>query len=218
MKPPRWTNTYPHGTKEGDEELKFFIALARNPKYQWRSTSAIAKEAGITKERVEEIINKYYKKGMVFQNPRNEDQWGYWERVPEMLPKMQKSISQKDQDDRINKLSKSCGDGDQCCGGSCSSDPACSKVGSWLKSDARKIFYVDVGGSFFDATTFMQNLKEQFRKKKEEKAFYAEQSERWHAPTTDEDIWIPIRPAQTAIMTEEDYLNKESERAWELDM
>lgn len=114
MKPPRWTNTYPHGTKEGDEELKFFIALARNPKYQWRSTSAIAKESGLDKVRVEEIINKYYKKGMVFQNPKNEDQWGYWERVPEMLPKMQKSISQKDQDDRINKLNK-CDDQNDCC-------------------------------------------------------------------------------------------------------
>lgn len=130
-KPPCWTKVYPHGTKEGDEELKFFIALARNPKYQWRSTSAIAKEAGLTKERVEEIINKYYKKGMVFQNPKNEDQWGFWSRVPEMLPKIQKSISQKDQDDRIGKLNK-CSK-DQCCGGSCgSSDPACSKVANWL--------------------------------------------------------------------------------------
>lgn len=125
MKPKKWTDVYPHGTKEGDEELKFFIALARNPKYQWRSTSAVAKEAGITKERTEEIINKYYKKGMVFQNPKNEDQWGYWERVPEMLPKIQKSISQKDQDDRIGKLNK-CGK-DACDSGSCS----CDKVSDW---------------------------------------------------------------------------------------
>lgn len=106
MKPKKWTDVYPHGTKEGDEELKFFISLARNTKYQWRSISAISKEAGLSKERVEEIMNKYYKKGMVFQNPKNEDQWGYWERVPEMLPKNPKSLSQKDQDDRINKSSK----------------------------------------------------------------------------------------------------------------
>jgi len=104
MKPKKWVDVYPHGTKEGDEELKFFIALARHPKYQWRSTSGIAKEIGLTPERVEEIIQKYYKKGMVFQNPKNEDQWGYWERVPDMLPEEQKSISKKDQDKRIDKI------------------------------------------------------------------------------------------------------------------
>lgn len=104
MKPPKWTTVYPHGTKQGDEELKFFISLARNPKFQWRSTSAIAKESGLTKEKVEEIISKYHKKGMVFQNPKNEDQYGYWERVPEMLPDDKKSISGKDQNDRVNKV------------------------------------------------------------------------------------------------------------------
>jgi len=103
MKPPKWTDTYPHGTKQGDEEVKFFISLARNPKFQWRSTSAIAKESGLTKERVEEIIQKYHRKGMIFQNPKNDEQWGYWERVPEMLPDAKKSISGKDQCDRVNK-------------------------------------------------------------------------------------------------------------------
>lgn len=102
MKPLKWTSVYPHGTKQGDEELKFFISLARNPKFQWRSTSAIAKESGLTKERVEEIISKYHKKGIVFQNPKNEDQYGYWERCPEMLPDDKKSISGKDQNDRVN--------------------------------------------------------------------------------------------------------------------
>lgn len=230
MKPKKWTDVYPHGTKEGDEELKFFIALARNPKYQWRSTSAVAKEAGITKERTEEIINKYYKKGMVFQNPKNEDQWGYWERVPEMLPKMQKSISQKDQDDRIGKLNK-CGK-DACDSGSCS----CDKVSDW-SCWASKDTWPTLANPYVskilqklenpcqDATSpaskFLESMRQQFQKKKQSNwlvtspevasifetscAGFApapcetfghsdEVAERWHAPTTDEDIWIPIRP------------------------
>lgn len=105
-KPPKWTNVYPQGTKEGDEEQKFFIALARHPKYDWRSVSAIAAEAGLTKKRVEEIISKYYKKGLVFQNPKNTDQWGYWERVPHMLKDDDSSLVKKDQEKRINDAMK----------------------------------------------------------------------------------------------------------------
>lgn len=100
--PPKWTDVYPQGTKQGDEEQAFFIALSRHPKWKWRSTASISAEANLTKERVDEILQKYWKKGMVFQNPANEDQWGYWSRVPEMLPDEKKSITQKDRDDRIN--------------------------------------------------------------------------------------------------------------------
>jgi hypothetical protein len=109
--PPKWVYVYPQGTKEGDEEQKFFIALARHPKYNWRSVSAIAAESGLTKKRVEEIISKYYKKSMVFQNPKNADQWGYWERVPDMLQDDDSTIVQKDQQKRIDdtlKASMSC--------------------------------------------------------------------------------------------------------------
>jgi hypothetical protein len=105
-KPRKWTDVYPQGCKEGDEEQAFFISLARNSKWVWRSTAALSKEANLTKERVEELLNKYYKKGMVFQNPANEDQWGYWERVPEMLPKDDSSITNKDHEDRIKKAAK----------------------------------------------------------------------------------------------------------------
>jgi len=104
MKLKKWTEVYPHGTKEGDEELAFFISLARNQKYVWRSTSGIANEAGLTKERVEEIIDKYLKQGLVFQHPKNDDNWGYWERVPpEMLPKKYQSLVAKDQKQRKDK-------------------------------------------------------------------------------------------------------------------
>jgi hypothetical protein len=102
MKPPKWVNVYPHGTKVGDEEQKFFIALGRHPKFAWRSVSAISKETGLSKERVEQIIEKYLKRGMLFQSPKNEEQWGYWERVPEMLDKDKSSIAIEDQKDRID--------------------------------------------------------------------------------------------------------------------
>lgn len=95
-KPAKWTDVY-----QNDDEQNFFIALARHPKWNWRSTASIAKESGLSKEKTEELIIKYYKKGMVFQNPANEDQFGYWQRVPEMLPKDEGSITEKDHLDRI---------------------------------------------------------------------------------------------------------------------
>jgi hypothetical protein len=101
--PPKWTQVYPQGTKQGDEEQDVFICLARHPKWVWRSLAQIAKEAKISKERAEEILYKYWKKNMVFQNPANEDQWGYWERVPEMLPKEEESITARDHNNRIGK-------------------------------------------------------------------------------------------------------------------
>jgi len=218
MKPPKWTEEYPHGTKEGDEELKFFIILSRNPKFQWRSVGAIAKESGLTKERVEEIINKYYKKGMVFQHPKNDDNWGYWERVPEMLPKPIKSISQKDHDDRINRITDC---KDDCCGGSCSSDSA-AVCDYYVKADGGKVFYIDIKPSKASkADDFIKKMKEAFHKKKIEKLqekLGESLEERWHAPTDDECGWFPIRPKTEPAITEEDFLAKESERAWCLDI
>ncbi len=102
--PPHWYNVYPQHTKEGDEEAKVFTSLARNNKWSWRSISAIAKETGLPKDRIEEILYKYYKKGIVFQNPKNEDQWGYWDNVPEMLNKGKKSIVDEDYDNRMNTV------------------------------------------------------------------------------------------------------------------
>jgi hypothetical protein len=99
-----WYDIYPAGTKEGDEEHAFFISLSRNPKYAWRSTSGIAQETNLTKERVEQIIDKYLKIGLIYQHPKNDDNWGYWERVPEdMLPKKYRSLVAQDQKARIKK-------------------------------------------------------------------------------------------------------------------
>ena len=106
--PPKWIDVYPQGTKDGDEEQKFFIALARNAKWEWRTVVAIAKDAGLSPQRVEEIIQKYHKKypGMIVQSPKNEDLWAYWERVPDMSTKDTSSVTDKDQEERISKVTK----------------------------------------------------------------------------------------------------------------
>lgn len=106
IKPKKWTDVYPVGTNEGNEESRFFRSLARHPKYDWRSTAALAKESNLTSRRVEEIIAKYMKMDMVFQNPKNEDQWAYWERVPHMLPDVYLSTSDEDKKKRINRFVK----------------------------------------------------------------------------------------------------------------
>jgi hypothetical protein len=104
--PKKWTEVYPAGTSRGDEEARFFRSLSRNKQYEWRSVAALSKESNLSKERVEEIISKYYKLGIIFQNPKNEDYWGYWERVPHMIPEVKKSMCSEDKENRIDKFLK----------------------------------------------------------------------------------------------------------------
>ena len=121
MTPKRWTEIYPQGTKEGNEESLFFRALARHAKYDYRSVGAIVKDTNLTRERVEEIIDKYanqIKPPLVYAHPSNEDHWGYWERCPDRLQSDKRNISQKDQDNRIDKHlstdAETCDDCDDC--------------------------------------------------------------------------------------------------------
>ena len=104
MNPKFWTDVYPQGTKQGDEEQAVFLALARHPKWHWRTVAALSKESDVSAERIEQILYKYWKINMVFQDPRNENQWAYWERVPEMMKKSPCSIGDKDQEDRLKKV------------------------------------------------------------------------------------------------------------------
>jgi hypothetical protein len=76
-----WWEVYPKGTKEGDEESRFFCALSRHPEFKYRSVEKLSEEAGLTPVRVDEIIAKYASAGMIFPNPKDPEQWGYWERV-----------------------------------------------------------------------------------------------------------------------------------------
>lgn len=104
--PKKWHEVYPYGSKAGDEEAKVFRALSRNKKVDFRSTAAVVKATGLSRERVEEIIDKYATKvqpPLIYAHPTNEDHWGYWEKVPEMLKKDDRGIAQKDRDSRIDK-------------------------------------------------------------------------------------------------------------------
>lgn len=106
--PPKWTDVYPHGTKEGDEEMAFFIALART-KWEWRSTAALVKESGLNRERVEEIISKYlnHNPPLIYMSEAKEDHWAYWQRVPNLVGK-KASIGQDDRDKRIGRHMDDC--------------------------------------------------------------------------------------------------------------
>ena len=99
--PKKWLDVYPQGTKEGDEEQRFFIALERHKVYEWRSVTSLAQAANLSEARVEQIIAKYQKHGIVVPSPTNEDNWGYWERVANSPKK--KSVLKQDQDSRIDK-------------------------------------------------------------------------------------------------------------------
>jgi len=104
-KPKKWTEVYPYGTKEGDDEAKFFRALARHPKFDYRSTAAIIKATGLSRQRVEEIVDKYTKvtPPLIFLHPTNDDHWGYWERCQDRLKDDKRDISRKDKDNRVDK-------------------------------------------------------------------------------------------------------------------
>ena len=125
-KPKKWTEVYPYGTREGDEEAKFFRALARSPKYEYRSIGAIIKASKLSRDRVEEILDKYvnhYDPPLVCPHPTNEEHWGYWERCEDDKSD-KRSISQKDQDKRVDKHLQASMTGDKTC--NCGPDSACS--------------------------------------------------------------------------------------------
>ncbi len=102
-KPKKWTDVYPQGTKDGDEEAAFFKTLGRDPNWDWRSTKAIVKGSKLPQERVEELIEKYTNTTppLVYPHPKNEDQWGYWERVPDQVPEDDEGLSKADKKNRI---------------------------------------------------------------------------------------------------------------------
>ena len=101
--PAKWTDVYPHGTKEGDEEMAFFIALARS-KWEWRSTGSLVRESGLSKERVEEILSKYLQCNppLIYMSETKEDHWAYWQRVPQ-LNQTKNSLANADHDKRIKR-------------------------------------------------------------------------------------------------------------------
>ena len=41
---------------------------------------------------------------MIYQNPLNVNQWGYWERVQHMLPREEENLTDFDHHQRINEI------------------------------------------------------------------------------------------------------------------
>lgn len=67
------------------------------------------------------------------------------------------------------------------------------------RAPERRVFYVDVQNmTGYRAEAFIERMKDQFKKKKVPRSSGNEGAsaveERWHAPSADEDYWIPIRP------------------------
>lgn len=98
----KWSEIYPQGTKEGDDEQKLFIALVRDAKFSYKSTAMLVKETKLSTQRVEEILDKYVKLGLIFVHEANDKYWGYWERNPERVKKSS-TLVKKDQDSRMKK-------------------------------------------------------------------------------------------------------------------
>ena len=103
----KWWEVY-----AGDEEKRFFVGkdgqtgLARS-KFEWRSTDALVKESGLSGAKVESIISKYHKAGMILQHPKNPEKWGYWERVdPKQDGQVKVNVVKADQEKRIDKAKK----------------------------------------------------------------------------------------------------------------
>ena len=75
------------------------------------------------------------------------------------------------------------------------------------RAPERRVFYIDVSTlSPSRAETFMERIKDQFRKKKTAtgrgQSGPNQVEERWHPPAIDEDYWLPIRPnSNTRIET-----------------
>lgn len=103
-KPKKWTEVYPQGSVEGDEEISFFRALARDKKNSYRSVAQLVSSTGLSRQRIEEIIDKYanMKPPLIVPHISNEEHWGYWERCMEDEEDT-RSLSQKDQDNRIDR-------------------------------------------------------------------------------------------------------------------
>jgi hypothetical protein len=105
-KPKKWWEVYAN-----DDEKKFFVGkdghsgLARKNDFQWRTTEAIARESGLTKSRVEQLIDKYHKRDIVIKHPKDPEKWGYWENVNANVTKKD-SIKDEDQKNRIDKAKK----------------------------------------------------------------------------------------------------------------
>jgi hypothetical protein len=81
MKPGRWNDVI-----DGPEERAFFIGkegtggLARSGS-DFLSAEELAHSAGLSEERVRELIAKFTARGLIVESPSNPGHFGYWHRV-----------------------------------------------------------------------------------------------------------------------------------------
>lgn len=91
-----------------DDELFFFVGrdkksgLVRSD-FDYRSVAALIKESGLTEQRVEQILNKYLKKGLVIQSTNKIDHYAYWRLAKNQGGEKKKSLAQSDKDKRMAK-------------------------------------------------------------------------------------------------------------------
>lgn len=104
--PKKWWQSHAN-----DEERRVFVGtdgksgLVRSKDFNWRTLKSLANESGLTEKRVEEILAKHMKTGLVVQHASG-DKFGYWERVvPEIANPVPGTI-EKDQQDRMKKAAK----------------------------------------------------------------------------------------------------------------
>lgn len=101
-----------------DEEKRVFVGKDGNSglirgkdkdtrdHFNWRTLEGLATDSGLTRAKVEGILQKYLKSGMVVQNDRG-DKFGYWEKVaPQMGLPPAKTAVEADQDSRMDKASR----------------------------------------------------------------------------------------------------------------
>lgn len=69
-----WYNVY-----KNDDERKFFTSLSRNTRWNWRGIDGIQKDTNLSSARIGEIKRRY--SHLIVDNPREQGQFAYWERV-----------------------------------------------------------------------------------------------------------------------------------------
>lgn len=100
----KWWQVYAN-----DEEKRFFVGkdgnsgLCRKGDFEWRSIEALARESGLTKSRVEEIVDKYQKAGLVVQHAKDPEKWGYVHKVGSPASAAKSDVVKGDQKDRVDK-------------------------------------------------------------------------------------------------------------------
>jgi hypothetical protein len=114
--PEKWHKVY-----RSDEEKCVFVGKDGNSgliratdkttgkRFEWRSTDALARESGLSKKRVEEILEYYCNKKVVRQHSKDPEKWGYWEVVGE--EKNDPDVVAEDHAKRMDKATGGVGKG-----------------------------------------------------------------------------------------------------------